>query len=330
MDITASIMYEKPKKITITDPIVYAARETGDLKLSLVIPTQVRFGGPPNNGVARPMIIKGIDVEAIRAKERRWPPERPTERFPLVIIVPGSGFKGVHNSRQGLWQAVSYAQKGYVSAVIDYRGTALDDSHFPEFVQDIKEAVRFLRKNAAEYCIDPDRIALQGSSSGGHGVAMTGFTDGDPRFDFGENLDVSSRVNAVICFFGPVDPVYLYEDRLAEGKILRPGEAEAEVALEAYEIYGQAYEDDPENLLNDCSVSNHIDKDGYLPALICLTGDEDRIIPMQQGIRLCRNVREAGGRAEFYRIIGANHEECFFDETLDLIDKFLKRFMTKR
>ncbi len=326
MEITASVIYEKPEKMTITDPIAYAHRETGDLYLSLVIPAQIR-SGPPNFGQVRPLFIKGIDIEAIRAKERKPFPKKPDLKFPLVIIVPGSGFKGIHNSRQSLWQAVHYARKGYVAAVIDYRGTAADDSHFPGFVQDIKEAVRFLRKNASEYCIDPDRIAIQGSSSGGHGAAMAGFTDGDPLFDLGENLDVSSQVNAVICFFGPVDPIYLYEDRLAEKKTLRVGEPEAEVALEAYEIYGEAYEDDPARLLNDCSVSNHINPDGHLPALICLTGDEDRIIPLQQGLRLCQNVRDAGGRAEFYRVIGANHEECFFDTTVDLIDKFLKRFM---
>ena len=61
---------------------------------------------------------------------------------------------------------------------------------------------------AASECGDlssqiPNRFAAWGSSAGGHLVAMLGTTDGVAEFEVGENLEVSSRVQAVVDYFGP-------------------------------------------------------------------------------------------------------------------------------
>jgi acetyl esterase/lipase len=76
---------------------------------------------------------------------------------------------------------------------------------FPAQIEDCKAAIRWLRVHAAEYRIDADRIGAFGISAGGHLVALMG-TSGDVKdFDVGENLQVSSSVQAVCDMCGPTD-----------------------------------------------------------------------------------------------------------------------------
>ncbi len=76
----------------------------------------------------------------------------------------------------------------------------------PEIVQDIQRSVRFIRTHAAEYGVDPNRLGISGASSGGHLSLMAGAlgTEGSPTAK--DPVDrVSSRVQAVACFFPPTD-----------------------------------------------------------------------------------------------------------------------------
>src|SRR5262245_48411909 len=76
----------------------------------------------------------------------------------------------------------------------------------PEAVADMTRAVRFVRSHAKDYGIDADRIGITGASAGGHLSLMLGTTgkDGDPKAT--DPVDqVSSKVQAVACFFPPTD-----------------------------------------------------------------------------------------------------------------------------
>ena len=70
----------------------------------------------------------------------------------------------------------------------------------------MNRAVRFIRYHARDYGIDPDRIGIYGASAGGHLSLMQGTAGdvGDPKAK--DAVDrVSSRVQAVACFFPPTD-----------------------------------------------------------------------------------------------------------------------------
>jgi acetyl esterase/lipase len=58
----------------------------------------------------------------------------------------------------------------------------------------VKGAVRWLRANATEYGLDPDRIAIGGVSAGGHLASLTALTAGDAQLEgnVGDHLGVSS------------------------------------------------------------------------------------------------------------------------------------------
>ena len=90
-------------------------------------------------------------------------------------------------------------------------------SQFPAQIEDCKAAVRWLRANADKYNIDANSFGVWGESAGGHLVAMLGTTGDVNDFDRGERPGVSSRVQAVVDYFGPTDFLQMDEHRLAGG-----------------------------------------------------------------------------------------------------------------
>ncbi|MCU1347972.1 MAG: Esterase/lipase, partial [Acidobacteria bacterium] len=130
---------------------------------------------------------------------------------PLVVWVHGDHWM---DGSRAATPAVREANRGYVVASIDYRST--DTASFPAQIDDLKAAVRWLRANAARYNIDPERIAVWGFGSGGHLAALLGTSAGVPSLeDLSEgNAALSSRVQLVIDWAGPIDLLQMQNDAL--------------------------------------------------------------------------------------------------------------------
>lgn len=76
---------------------------------------------------------------------------------------------------------------------------------FPAQLIDCKTAIAWIRANAAQYKIDPDKVAVWGSSAGGHLAAMVGTTAGWDGVS--KVIDRDSRVRAVVDYYGPTEYV---------------------------------------------------------------------------------------------------------------------------
>jgi acetyl esterase/lipase len=89
---------------------------------------------------------------------------------------------------------------GFAVASVNYR--LIPSVRFPAPVHDVKAAVRWLRANAAEYGLDPDRIAIGGVSAGGHLASLTALTAGDAQLEgnVGDHPGVSRAVSAVVAY----------------------------------------------------------------------------------------------------------------------------------
>lgn len=73
-------------------------------------------------------------------------------------------------------------------------------------VHNIKAAIRWARAHAAQYNIDPERIAISGCSAGGQFAALVGMTNGVDKFEgYQGNSGYSSAVQAVLDIDGVVD-----------------------------------------------------------------------------------------------------------------------------
>lgn len=121
--------------------------------------------------------------------------------WPCMIFVHGGGWSEGEGDKAPL--AVIPTDAGILVVSINYR--TYPAYHFPAMIEDVKCAIRMLRANAAEYNLDPERIALVGHSAGAHLAALAGLADDCAGWDTGSYLEQSSRVQAVVMLSGPSD-----------------------------------------------------------------------------------------------------------------------------
>ncbi len=301
-------------EVRVLPDIIYAHRKTGNLKLHVVSPVRIGF----QRDERKPDLAE--DVRGAHKRGPMAPQEK--KQFPLIVDITGSGWRGADGYNH-VGRMCEIAREGYVVACIGYRGTFKDDTTFPACIEDAKEAIRFMRAHAEEFSIDPDRVGLLGASSGGHTALFCGVTGNDERFNIGENLDQRTDVKCVIGFYAPNDMLHLQQDRYAENKkISNPGE---DWPTELYEMFQEKYMEDPESYAARATVSNYIADCEKLPSFLLFTGDEDQIIPLIQGDRFCKAIRAAGGKAEFYKIVGGMHAaRCWTGDVVHIIKGFLK------
>lgn len=182
------------------------------------------------------------------------------------------------------------ARRGYVTVGLTYRLSG--EARFPAAVEDVKAAVRWLRANAADYHIDPQRIALWGASAGGYLATLAGVTCGVADLEGeGANAGQSSCVQAVIDWFGPID----FKLMLAQ-----PGPNVTVTRFLGCEIPCATA------LLERSNPLNYI-KAGAPPFLI-MHGDADVLVPMEQSRLLWQALKARGGAAQLETVAGANHE----------------------
>ena len=185
------------------------------LALLSVLTCAVAFGQPgPRNAPKLPEGTKSLRNVAYvtngheRHKLDLFIPAGTTNALPLIIWVHGGAWMGGSKEQ---CPALPYLQKGYAVASINYRLS--QHAIFPAQIEDCKAAVRWLRAHAKENNLDPDRFAVWGASAGGHLVALLGTAGDVKKFDVGPNLEVSSRVQAVVDCFGS----FSYDNMMKEG-----------------------------------------------------------------------------------------------------------------
>lgn len=160
--------------------------------------------------------------------------------------------------------------------------------HLQDFVQDAHRAVRFVRYHAKEYEVDPHRLAVAGSSSGGWIALMiaTRGLEGDPTADDPVER-VNSQVQAVGCFFSPSD--FLNFGKQAENILdfMQRKYGMVDPAFQFYDVdqntKAPRFIDDPARLrekLLEFSPAHHVTGDD--PPTILIHGDSDPLIPLQQ------------------------------------------------
>lgn len=212
-------------------------------------------------------------------------PDPPVKELrPGIVLIHGGSWERGTKGQQGWWGNPA-VREGYVAFCPDHRLSYQDT--FPGAVEDIKCSVRFLRKHADEYGIDPDRIAIAGGSSGAHLAMMTGLTPG--RWEgIGGTHDQSSEVQAVVSIAGPTLLPALawkgYVQRLMGGPI-------SSIGVKRY---------------LDASPYCHIHRGA--PPLLMLHGTRDAEVPYLQSVSMLKLYRKGFGlNAELITHKGGKH-----------------------
>lgn len=247
-----------------------------------------------------------------------------------VIFVVSGGWRSHPGAiRPGLY--APFYRRGYtVFAVV--HGTQPKFT-VPEIVEDIHRAVRFVRYHAKDYHIDPDHLGITGGSAGGHLSLMIGTSGmpGDPKAK--DPVDrVSSRVQAVACFFPPTDLLNWGE----EGAVLdykhMDRRFKAAIDFQIFDTNERIFKrvtDDMKihELLRDISPISHVSRDDA-PTLI-IHGDADKLVPLQQSQRMVAKLKEAGVPVNLIVKKGYGHGWITIlkeTETLaDWFDQYLKK-----
>ena len=132
-------------------------------------------------------------------------------RRPAVLAIHGGSWRGgsITAARSDPENTiVRLARSGIVVVAIDYRLARPASASWPSVVDDLREAVRWMRRHSNELGIDSDRIAALGQSSGAHLAMILGSLPDD-----NSSNGISSRVQAVVSFYGPSDLVHLMQTR---------------------------------------------------------------------------------------------------------------------
>ena len=208
--------------------------------------------------------------------------------FPTVVVIHGGAWRG--GSKDGMRPLLQeFARRGYVAASPQYRFCPKET--FPAQVHDVKAAVRWLKSNAKEYKIDPDRMGAIGFSAGGHLAMMLGVTGPSDGLEGDVSKDApDSKIRAVVNYFGPTD--------LAADDI--PPVSKPLVK----DFIGGTPEDKPEAAAK-ASPLTYVTKDDA--PILSFQGTKDPLVPYTQAIKLLDAQTKAGvpGRAEL--LIGAGH-----------------------
>lgn len=242
--------------------------------------------------------------------------------LPVVLWIHGGGWRT--GSRLPVpTRASNLCARGYAVASVDYRLTTT--ALWPAQIQDVRGAVRWLRAHAGQYNLDVNRFGAWGDSAGGHLAAFLAFSGGvgnvtvgsvtlDLEGSTGGNLNQSSRVQAVVDWYGATDVLQMH---FYPTTVNHDGSTSDES-----KFLGGPIQDRPE-LAATANPITYVDADD--PPLLVMHGTLDKLIPFNQSQLLVDAVRAAGVSARLYPVQGAGHGGASsFDKTpiLDTVYAF--------
>jgi acetyl esterase/lipase len=193
--------------------------------------------------------------------------------------------------------AEKLARRGYVVLNASYRFAPRWT--FPAQLQDVQQAVLFMRANAAEYRIQPDRIASWGYSSGAHLAALLGVTGPSDRL-----FQEGARVQAVVAGGTPVDLSYYPKGRLTVG------------------LMGVPYADNVQRWAEASPLSLVSSDD---PPTFLYHGTFDYTVGSKNAYNMFAVLNQAKVPAELYIVRGLEHISMFFLSPVDRGVDFLNR-----
>lgn len=246
-----------------------------------------RDGGQPPRGAALPGTVERDITYCTQGGEDLkmdlYRPEEPSGA--AVLFIHGGGWTaGSKNGGSGSEMWPELLGRGYLVASIDYR---LAPEHpFPAQMEDVTCAVLYLKRNAAELGIDPERIGAYGGSAGGHLASLLGTTGGHGYEGGITSLD--AEVAAVVDLFGPTDLTVEFN-----------GASERIITT----VFGAA--DRGSKVLVQASPVHNVSADD--PPFLIIHGELDELVPIEQGQALYEALVSAGVDVEFVPVKNANH-----------------------
>ncbi len=238
----------------------------------------------------------------------------------VVVLIYGSAWFA-NNMKQMAFQSMGKPLLDGGFAVVSINHRSSGDAKFPAQINDVKAAVRFIRAHADEYRLDTSFVGITGFSSGGHLSSLAGTTNGvglykagatemDIEGSVGDCTSFSSRVDAVVDWFGPIDMTRMENCSTTKG----PDSPEAA-------LIGGAPAEHPDilALLNPMTYI-----DGKDPKFLVIHGDADPVVPYCQSVFFKEALDAKGRLEEFVTVPQGQHGPVTFNE--DTFKKMVEFF----
>lgn len=247
---------------------------------------------------------------------------------PAIIWVPGDGYRQTNNKNKDLGRTHYFAKQGFVVVSVQYRSSA--QAKWPAQIIDVKTAIRWVRKHAADYQIDADHIGIMGRSAGSH-IAVVAAMNEEQKYIANEYQDFSSSVQACIDLFGPVN----IQDLISQDRelIKSPGFRWHKMS-DTHEgaLLGHDPDHNPQKewqLGYEASPINFVNAN-TAPILI-MQGDKDPLVPTKVSEELYQKLVEAGleSQSYLYWVKDAGHgtPEIFQDSALQIMSDFYQKYL---
>ncbi len=275
----------------------------------------------------RKMGIAYADLSASQTMDIYYPDEG-TGPYPVIMSYHAGGFSGGTNHDFTLDPMFEVLKHGYALASIEYRRSG--EARFPAAIYDAKASVRFIRANASELNIDPNKIVSWGYSSGGYLAAMLAVTSDEPLFNDEKlgNINTGSKVQAAIVGCGPCGNFLEIDPELEKSGmplLFRSNDPYSPLSW----FLGVPPLTAPEKvrLADTCIYVN----ESASPVLV-LHGTDDPIVPFSMAEKFVATLRKKAGKDKVNFIIGRGNHHCddpwfqskeIFDIAFDFLQKCL-------
>ena len=269
------------------------------------------------------------------------------EPAPLFVLIHGGGFAfNDAQSRQAQFMYHYFADHGFACASVNYRLST--EAAYPAAVCDVKAAVRFLCRNAAEYRIDPERIAVWGESAGGYLACMTALSAPEAFSDtlcIGETEDARFEMpafDALVDYYGCIDFVSQRGNFAEEGLVSWIPTLANGWANEVLGEYGSLEElwlrknyadwGDAEKI-ETSPLQRAMRQENGNPGLrsLLIHGDADITVSQLQSVELYEALKANGEDVTLRLVPGCKHadDRLFTDQLLGEVEIFLWESFTK-
>jgi acetyl esterase/lipase len=226
---------------------------------------------------------------------------------PLIVYIHGGAWRlgspYITNPQYRRMDFLGHFHRaGFAVASVAYRFTK--EAAFPAQLHDCKASIRYLRKHASAFKIDPARIGVIGDSAGGHLATMVALTGKQKSLE--GKVGVKSGSSAVSCavnWFGPTNFLTMQKQK---EKLPSLGNTNDPESPESWLLGGPIMKRKDE--ARAASPVNHAKKG--TPPILLQYGDKDRLVPFEQGEELYKALKVKGCDVTLQRVVGADH--CFW------------------
>ncbi|WP_165423130.1 alpha/beta hydrolase [Ktedonosporobacter rubrisoli] len=261
-----------------------------------------------------------------------FPPDPHKNQRTAVLLVHGGGWR--RNSRHMLRpHAEKLSSLGFTCCTVEYR--FVQEAPWPAPLHDVKAAIRWARSHAEELGIDPERIVLQGYSSGGHLSLIAAGTPDQSEFEGkGGCAGVSTRVAAAMAVY-PALVFFRDPEEAIFGNHYPPAD---EAAWEQHKLNQEGFPSWPLLGLNaTAEAMQQVSPFSYIspafPPTLLLHGTSDIHVPYPPTVRFHQALLAAGVQCDLHLYSGQSHgfdlSKSFRDVVQEEAALFFRRIVSE-